>query len=57
MGQEHGYSAADITVLEFHDAVRRQPGLYFGPGRDDPRPATVVLRDLRTGRPVEHRLP
>ena len=40
---EHGYSAADITVLTMADAVRKRPGMYFGVGRGDPRLATEVL--------------
>jgi hypothetical protein len=37
------YSAADITVLEFDEAVRKRPGMYFGVGPTDPRLATRVL--------------
>ncbi|ROO88104.1 hypothetical protein EDD29_5762 [Actinocorallia herbida] len=33
----HEYSAADITVLEFDEAVRKRPGMYFEVGLDDPR--------------------
>jgi len=40
---EHGYSAADITVLSMVDAVRKRPGMYFGVGPGDPRLATKVL--------------
>jgi DNA gyrase/topoisomerase IV subunit B len=40
---EHGYSAADITVLTMADAVRKRPGMYFGVGRGDPHLATAVL--------------
>ncbi|MEU8421799.1 hypothetical protein AB0C15_13085 [Micromonospora sp. NPDC048835] len=34
------YTAADITVLEFDESVRRRPGMYFGA---DPHLATSVL--------------
>jgi DNA gyrase/topoisomerase IV subunit B len=40
---EHGYSAADITVLSMADAVRKRPGMYFEVGPGDPRLATNVL--------------
>ncbi|MEU9019488.1 hypothetical protein [Actinomadura sp. NPDC048394] len=33
----HEYSAADITVVEFDEAVRKRPGMYFGVGLRDPR--------------------
>ncbi|MBB2948791.1 hypothetical protein FB565_008577 [Actinoplanes lutulentus] len=34
------YSAADITVLDFDESVRRWPGMYFG---SDPHLPTSVL--------------
>ncbi|MEU4771594.1 hypothetical protein [Micromonospora sp. NPDC023644] len=40
---EPDYSLAKIAVLEFDDSVRKQPGMYFGVGREDPRLATRVL--------------
>jgi DNA gyrase/topoisomerase IV subunit B len=40
---EPDYSLKDITVLEFDDAVRRRPGMYFGVGKGDPRLATRVM--------------
>jgi hypothetical protein len=40
---DHGYSAADITVLTMADSVRKWPGMYFGVGPGDPRLATRVL--------------
>jgi hypothetical protein len=39
----HEYSAADITVVEFDEAVRKRPGMYFGVGLRDPRlPASLL---------------
>lgn len=40
------YSLADITVLEFDDAVRRWPGMYFEKGPADPAMPTLVLRTV-----------
>lgn len=40
---EHGYGAADITVLSMAEAVRKRPGMYFGVGPGDPGLATKVL--------------
>ncbi|MFD9320573.1 hypothetical protein ACFWDQ_23355 [Streptomyces sp. NPDC060053] len=37
------YSAADITVLDFTDHVRRCPGMYFRVGPRSPEFATSVL--------------
>ncbi|MEV4539086.1 hypothetical protein AB0J82_35465 [Asanoa sp. NPDC049518] len=39
----HRYSPEDITVIDFDDAVRRRPGMYFGASMADPRLATCVL--------------
>nr|BFE58058.1 hypothetical protein GCM10020063_025840 [Dactylosporangium thailandense] len=43
---EHRYSRADITVLEFDEAVRGRPGMHFGASRTDPRLPTWVLRTV-----------
>ncbi|MFJ2864033.1 hypothetical protein [Kitasatospora sp. NPDC087314] len=43
---ENEYSAADITVLEFRESVRRHPGMYFGIGPTHPDFPTRVLRRL-----------
>jgi DNA gyrase/topoisomerase IV subunit B len=40
---EDDYSIPDITVLEFDDAVRRWPGMYFGVGKEDPRLVTRIF--------------
>ncbi|MEU9202712.1 hypothetical protein [Streptomyces sp. NPDC048332] len=40
---EKTYDAADIQVLEFDDAVRASPGMYFGAAQGDPALATKVL--------------
>ncbi|MGI8334787.1 hypothetical protein ACRYCC_32955 [Actinomadura scrupuli] len=40
---DHGYSAADIQVLEFDESVRARPGMYFGVGRENAALATEVL--------------
>lgn len=40
---ENTYGAADIHVLEFDEAVRARPGMYFGVGPEDPALATQVL--------------
>ena len=37
------YSAADIQLLEFDDAVRKRPGMYFGASRESAGLATQVL--------------
>jgi hypothetical protein len=37
------YTAADLTVLEFDQSVRRRPGMYFGA---DPHLATSILTKL-----------
>lgn len=42
MGNE--YSAADITILEFGESVRRRPGMYSGTGPTHPSFPTRVLR-------------
>jgi DNA gyrase/topoisomerase IV subunit B len=38
-----GYDASMITVLEFDDAVRKRPAMYFGLAHDDPGLPTAVL--------------
>ncbi|GAA0966294.1 hypothetical protein GCM10009555_007790 [Acrocarpospora macrocephala] len=37
------YTAADITVLEFDEVVRKRPEMYFGVGLNDPRLPTALL--------------
>jgi DNA gyrase/topoisomerase IV subunit B len=37
------YSAADIQLLEFDDAVRKRPGMYFGASHENTELATRVL--------------
>ncbi|WP_431915834.1 hypothetical protein [Nonomuraea jabiensis] len=53
------YSAADITVLSWDDAVRRRPAMYFGVDRQHPdlptRILTAVLIDALHLRHGEHR--
>lgn len=40
---EHEYSAADITVVEWDEAIRKRPGMYFGVGlRDSRLPASLL---------------
>lgn len=40
------YTAADIEVLDYDEAFRRRPGMYFGIGPDNPGLATRVLREV-----------
>jgi hypothetical protein len=40
---EDEYSAADITVVEFDQAVRERPGVYFGVGLRDPGLPAALL--------------
>ncbi|MBQ0896209.1 hypothetical protein KBX37_24465 [Micromonospora sp. U56] len=42
-GDASDYSGVKLTVLEFDDAVRKRPGMYFGAAREDPGLATQVL--------------
>ncbi|MEU7857844.1 hypothetical protein [Nonomuraea sp. NPDC049141] len=39
----HEYTAADITVIEFDESVRKRPGMYFRVGLDNPRLPTEIL--------------
>ncbi|WP_051773163.1 hypothetical protein [Saccharothrix sp. NRRL B-16314] len=40
------YGDASITIREVDEAFRRNPSLFFGVGRDDPKAATAVLRGV-----------
>jgi len=40
------YSAADITLLSFEEAVRKRPVMYFGAGSASPDLPTSILRGV-----------
>lgn len=40
------YSAADITVLSFEEAVRKRPGMYFAAEPDSPDLPTSILQGV-----------
>ena len=40
------YTAADITVLSFEEAVRKRPGMYFRTGPESPDLPTSILLEV-----------